>query len=95
MPANSVWDVEALVLGSATDGSSGAYRRIARLRRAGGVSALMGVVATPVADLEDVAGWDVTLAASGNGATLTVTGDVTRTVQWSALITIRELKRTP
>ncbi len=92
MPANSAWDVEVVVLAVATDGSTAGYRRIARFKRGAGVSALVAAAATPVPDAEDVAGWDVTLAASGNGALLTVTGDATRTVSWSALVRLRELK---
>ncbi len=92
MPENSAWDVEVVVLGVATDGSTGGYRRIGRLKRAAGASALIAAVATPVADAEDVAGWNVTLAASGSGALLTVTGDAGRTVNWSALVRVRELK---
>lgn len=91
MPANSAWDVEVVVLGLASDGSIGGYRRIARLRRGAGVSVLMGV-STPVPDDEDFPAWDVTLAASGNGARLRVTGDVGSTVKWSALVRLRELK---
>ncbi len=92
MPASSAWDVEVVVLAVATDGSTGGYRRIGRLKRGAGTSALVTAVATPVADAEDVGAWDVTLTASGNGAKLTVTGDVTRTVSWSALVRVRELK---
>jgi len=92
MPATSAWDVDAIVLAKATDGSTAGYRRVGRFKRGAGVSALIAAAATPVPDAEDVAGWDVTLAASGNGALLTVTGDVTRTVRWSALIRVRELK---
>jgi len=92
MPENSTWDVEVMVLGLATDGSAAGYRRIARFKRGAGTSSLIAAAATPVADAEDVAGWDVAVTATGNGVLIEVTGDVTRTVSWSAVVRVRELK---
>lgn len=89
MPTQSTWEVLVSVVAHATDGSAAGYQRVARFRRAAGVAVLVSV-ATPVADFEDVGGWDITLSASGSGALLTVTGDATRVVSWSALIEIRE-----
>lgn len=92
MPRNALWDVEVQVGGIATDGSAAGYRRTGRFKRGTGASSLIGVVATPFADSEDVAGWDVTLSASGNGVLLTVTGDVARTVSWEAFVTVKETR---
>ncbi len=95
MPENSVWDVEVIVLAMSTSGGGDAagYRRIGRFSRvASAAPSTIAAVATPVADAEDTGTWDVTLAASGNGISLTVTGDATQTISWSALVRVRELK---
>lgn len=94
MPLSAVWEVEAQVVGLATDGSAGGYRRVGRFKRsAGGVSTLVGAVATPFADAEDVAGWDVTMAVDlAHGVIVNVTGDGVRTVNWAAFIQINERK---
>lgn len=91
LPTNSVWDVEFIVVGRATDGSRAAYRRISRFSCAAGVAALMAtdIIGT---DQEDVAAWDVTIAASGQAAQLQVTGDAARTVNWKALVRVLEVR---
>lgn len=91
MPTQSTWEVTVSVVAHcAADNTAAGYQRVARFKRGAGVAALVAAAATPVADVEDVAAWDITLAAIGNGVSLTVTGDATRTVSWSALVEIRE-----
>lgn len=92
MPTNSAWEVSVFVRGLASDASMGGYQRVGRFKRSTGNSALVGAVATPIADSEDVAGWDVTLSALAKGVRLTVTGDVTRTVNWAAFVQISEVR---
>lgn len=91
MPTDSVWDVEFVVGARATDGSRAAYRRISRFSRATAGAALMSTDSVGT-DQEDVAGWDVTVAASGQAARLQVTGDAARTVNWKALVRVLEVR---
>lgn len=91
MPLLSAWEVEAQVVAIAEDGNAAGYRRIGRFKRQSGASVLVGAVGTPVADSEDVGAWDVTLAISGNGVALSVTGDA-RAVSWSAFVQVKEAR---
>jgi len=91
MPGASVWEVEVRVLAYATDGSAASYARVGTFKRATGTSSQVGATRTLYTDNEDVAAWDVTLAANANGVRLTVAGSATRTIDWSTLILVREL----
>lgn len=91
MPMNTTWFVETDIVGFATDGSAAGYKRIATFKRVTGGSVLVGAVSLAITQ-EDVAGWDVAIAASGNGVQLTVTGDVTRTVNWKAHLLVTEVR---
>lgn len=92
MPVHAAWDVELVVLGIATDDSTGGYRRIGRFKRGAGAPALVGGVSLPVPDSEDVGGWDVTLAIVSNTIQASVTGDVGRTINWAAVVILSEVK---
>lgn len=91
LPLNSTWDVEMIIVGHATDGSAAGYRRVTRFHRATGNATLMGTDALGT-DREDVVGWGVTVSASATDAVLQVTGDAARTVSWTALVRIVEVK---
>lgn len=95
MPVLSAWEVSLSVLAISTEtpaASRAAYKRVCRFSRNLAGSVILGAIATPVADFEDVAAWDVTPSATGNGVQLTVTGDATRTVNWAAVVIVTEAK---
>lgn len=94
MPADSAWLLEAAIVARATDGSAAFYERSVRYKRTAGGTPTVVRTTTPIADDEDVAGWDVTFAASASGViTVSVTGDATRTVHWLGWIVVQEAPR--
>jgi hypothetical protein len=94
MPVNTSWTVYLVVNAYAvTDGSAGYYERSVRIKRTTGAPTVVAT-ATPTADNEDVAGWDITIAAAADGViTVSVTGDASRTVDWTAWVVVQETPR--
>lgn len=78
------FSVFAHVLARQTDsaGETGDYFRTATFKRVSGTLSQVGSTRTVGTDNEDVAGWDVTLDASGDDIRVRVTGDATDTVKW-------------
>jgi len=86
---NAVYSIEATVVGRCTAGSNigkgaayflkGAYRRYS-----GQVATLIGSVSQTV--MEDVSGWNSTIAVSGQYVRVTVTGGASDTMNWSGVI---------
>ena len=93
MPINSAWEVQATVLGraSAGGGARGRYVVEGLFYRDAGAAVQEGATLLVVA-IESVAALDVQFAVLGNAVTLTVQDDGVRTVDWSAMIKLREVK---
>jgi hypothetical protein len=91
MRSNIVWEVRVTFVALATDGNAGYYQRVARFKRLMGGVAIRSSIALPVADTEDVAGWDVDVVPFANGVKAQVLGNAGRTVNWSAFVEIVEL----
>lgn len=94
VPLNTAWTVDITVNGiCATDGSAGYYERSVRIKRTTGAPTIVRST-TPVADDEDVAGWAIGVSAGSDGVlALTVTGDATRTVDWTSWAVVQETPR--
>lgn len=82
--ASVSFSVFAHVLGRQTNGigETGDYYRTATFRRVAGTLTIVGAARTVGTDNEDVAGWDVTLDASGDDIRVRVTGAAGDTVKW-------------
>jgi hypothetical protein len=94
IPQNTSWYVDLYVSGFAPpfgvdDSMAAFYERRLRIKRTPGGGAVLVRQTTPVADDEDVAGWNLTTAVTVAGAvSLTVLGD--RPVRWTAYVIIQE-----
>ena len=62
---------------------AGYIRNAVVFREGGGAATLQGAVDTPFTRESD-AGWDATIAVSGNNAILTVNGNAGQTVDWKS-----------
>lgn len=95
IPQNTSWYVDLYVSGVAPpvgldDAKVAFYERRLRVKRTAGGGAVLVRTTTPVADDEDLAAWDITIAvAADGGVSLSVTGDA-RTVRWTAYVVIQE-----
>lgn len=90
MPPQSTWEVVVSAVAHCdADGSSAGFQRVCRFKRLAGAAVLLST-ALPIGDTSDVGTWAVLLTNLANGVSLTVTGDATRVVEWSALVEIRE-----
>lgn len=89
LPTDSSWEVDALVLGRATDGSTARYHIQGSFKRSSGDASKVGATLV-LAQIEDVAGWDCDFGLSGQTVLVQVKGDVTRTVAWTVMVQIRE-----
>ena len=58
------------------------------IKNVGGTTALVGTVSTVGTDVEDVAGWDVTITADNTNDALDikVTGATSSTIRWVAVV---------
>jgi hypothetical protein len=75
------------VLGEKDDGVDRAsYERSFTASRAATAVAVLAGVATIGTDVETNAGWDVTLAVTGNDVTLAVTGAAATNVRWGGWV---------
>lgn len=89
--ASKTYLVEATVTGRRVSGGAGAaydsavYIRRAKANGADGVTATISAV-TDVETIEDQAGWDVGLSASGANILVTVTGAVDNNITWSCYV---------
>ena len=92
VPSDCGWSVELSVLGFATSGSFGAYRRMCRFKRVGTAAPTLLSTDTIGTDYEDVAGWNVSVDVTGNDARLRVTGDAARTISWRAMVRVEEAR---
>lgn len=91
MAANRTYLIEVTVTGRRTGGSSGTvydsavYIRRAKVNGADGVTATISAV-TSEYTVEDQAGWDVGLSASGSNVIVQVTGAVDNNITWSCYV---------
>lgn len=82
-------EIAAINAGDLTTGA--AYVRSAAFRTsAAGVLTIIGAVATTVT-IEDTAGWDATIDASGTDIRVRVTGAAATTVNWRAQVRILQV----
>lgn len=90
MPLVSAWAISADVLGQAV-GGGGRCRYVLEglFYRNAGASAQQA--ATWYIQMESAVGFDAAFAASGNGVILTVQDNAVLTMNWSALVAIREV----
>ncbi len=89
MPTDSSWEVDVLVLGRATDGSTARYHLQGSFKRASGDASKINATMV-LTQNEDVASWDCDFGVSGQTALFQVKGDVTRTIAWTVFVQIRE-----
>lgn len=91
MGASKTYLIEATVTGRRVSGGAGAaydsavYIRRAKANGADGVTATLSAV-TAEYTVEDQAGWDVTLSASGANILVQVTGAVDNNITWSCYV---------
>jgi hypothetical protein len=89
IPTGKILACTVNVSGIKTDGSQGAhYIRKVMIKNVGGTTALVGAVSTVGTDVEDVAGWDVTITADNTNDALDikVTGAASTTIRWVAVV---------
>lgn len=85
--------IEVSVVAFSTNGADqAAYKKAALVyRRSAGSATLQGAVQDVMADIESDAGFDATIAVSGNNAIVTVTGVVAKTMEWKSRHTVQEV----
>ena len=89
IPSGKILACTVNVSGIRSDGSQGAhYIRKVMINNVGGTTALVGTVSTVGTDVEDVAGWDVTITADNTNDALDikVTGANLSTIRWVAVV---------
>lgn len=90
MPLMSAWEVDAYVLGQAVGGAARCrYSLQGLFYRNAGVSFQQG--ATWSILMESALAFDAAFAVSGNGVILTVQDGAVATMNWSALVAVREV----
>lgn len=92
MPDNSVWEVDVYVVGRASSGGAARARyKLAGLffREVASVATQEGATLALVT-LESVAGFDAQLTVSANTVLCQVRDDGVRTMDWMALVHVRE-----
>lgn len=89
MPPQSAWTLCAHVIAYSQAGNAASYARVQRYKFSGAAPALLSSAA-PVADYEDVAGWNIAFGVVGTQVQLLVSGAVAETIDWTARIGINE-----
>lgn len=83
VPGDASWRIYCEIQARATDGSSAWYWIYGGFARvSSGALAQVAATVALITPIEDVAGWDVQFALSGNTVLAQVKGDATRTVSW-------------
>ncbi len=94
IPDDSAWEFDALILGRATAGGAARARyEFAGLvyRESGGAATLEGGAFTVLVAIESVAGFNAQLSVTGNTVSVDVRDDGVRTMDWRALVMVREV----
>jgi hypothetical protein len=89
IPPGKILACTVNVSGIRSDGSQGAhYIRKVMIKNLSGTTSLVGAVSTVGTDVEDVAGWDVTITADNTNDALDikVTGATSSTIRWVAVV---------
>lgn len=88
VPASTTFVVSVKVTARRTGGSSGTaedgayYERVAAIKNVAGVATIIGGVRTPITDIEDQAGWDMTVDVTAATVRVRVTGAASNDVVW-------------
>lgn len=92
MPLSSAWEIQAVILCRASAGGTARARYVIEglFYRDAGVAVQEGATLAAVT-IESVAAFDVQFAVSGNGVLVQVQDDAVRTVDWSAMVKVREV----
>jgi hypothetical protein len=89
IPPGKILACTVNVSGIRSDSSQGAhYIRKVMIKNVSGTTSLVGTVSTVGTDVEDVAGWDVTITADNTNDALDikVTGATSSTIRWVAVV---------
>ncbi len=92
MPDNSAWEVDAYIVGRASAGGAARarYKLVGLFYREAAGAATQEGATLALVSMESVAGFNAQFAVSGNTVLLQVTDDGVRTMDWVALIHLRE-----
>ena len=93
-PSSCTWNIAVTVTAKQTNGAgeSAVYRRVSAVTRVGSAAPTVMGTDTIGTDREDVGGWNITIAASGNDIILQVTGAAGDTVNWTAVVQVQETR---
>jgi hypothetical protein len=89
IPSGKILACTINISGIRSTGATGAhYIRKVMIKNVGGTTSLVGTVSTIGTDVEDVAGYDVSVTANNTTDTLdiAVTGAVSETIRWTAVV---------
>lgn len=94
MPDDSAWSFDAYVLGRAVSGGAARalYHLEALFYRESGAGVVQEGATVTVASLESVAAFDARFLASGNGVSVQVLDDGVRTMDWTLVAQVSEVK---